>query len=87
MHSWSNWKWKWQASSYTWGESGWATAKITNKPHLSHVGESKTIALARRLYNWPDMMNDLKQMVWACPECELDQISRQNETWNGYPFL
>ena len=46
MHSRSNWKWKWQASSYTWVESGCATAKTTNKLHLSHVGESKTLTLA-----------------------------------------
>ena len=37
--------------------------------HSSHSGITKTTALARGLYFWPGMMNDIKQLVSSCPAC------------------
>ena len=37
--------------------------------HASHSGVSKTTTLARGLYFWPGMTNDIQQMVSACTEC------------------
>ena len=37
--------------------------------HSSHSGMTKTINLARGLYFWPGMTNDIKQMVSSCPDC------------------
>ena len=37
--------------------------------HASHSGVSKTSTLARGLYFWPGMTNDIRQMVSACTEC------------------
>ena len=37
--------------------------------HASHSGINKTILLARGLYFWPGMVNDVKQMVSSRREC------------------
>ena len=37
--------------------------------HASHSGINKTILLARGLYYWPGMINDVKQLVLSCREC------------------
>ena len=37
--------------------------------HASHSGINKTIVLARGLYYWPGMINDIKQLVSSCREC------------------
>ena len=37
--------------------------------HSSHSGITKTTALARGLYFWPGMMNNIKQLVSSCPAC------------------
>ena len=37
--------------------------------HTSHSGVFKTTNLARGLYFWPGMTNDIRQMVSACAEC------------------
>ena len=37
--------------------------------HASHSGMTKTSALARGLYFWPGMSNDIKQLVSTCPAC------------------
>ena len=37
--------------------------------HASHSGINKTILLARGLYYWPGMVNDVKQLVSLCREC------------------
>ena len=37
--------------------------------HASHSGISKTTALARGLYFWPGMTNDIRRMVSSCVEC------------------
>ena len=47
---------------------------LTVKPvlellHSSHSGMTKTTNLARGLYFWPGMTNDIKQLVSSCPDC------------------
>ena len=37
--------------------------------HASHSGISKTTSLARGLYFWPGMTNDIPQLVSSCLEC------------------
>ena len=37
--------------------------------HASHSGINKTIVLARGLYYWPGMVNDIKQLVSSCRDC------------------
>ena len=43
-----------------------AIRPILNLLHTSHSGVNKTIALARGLYYWPGMINDIKQLVSRC---------------------
>ena len=37
--------------------------------HASHSGINKTIMLARGLYYWPGLVNDVKQLVSSCRVC------------------
>ena len=37
--------------------------------HVSHVGVNKTYDLARSIYYWPGMLNDIKQMIDGCKAC------------------
>ena len=37
--------------------------------HASHSGITKTTNLAKGLYYWPGMSNDIKQLVSCCVEC------------------
>ena len=37
--------------------------------HSSHSGITKTTQLARGLYFWPGMTNDIKQLVSSCHDC------------------
>ena len=37
--------------------------------HSSHSGITKTTQLARGLYFWPGMTNDIKQLVSSCQDC------------------
>ena len=34
--------------------------------HVSHVGVNKSYDLARSLYYWPGMLNDVKQLIEGC---------------------
>jgi transposase InsO family protein len=38
--------------------------------HRGHTGITKTLALARQLYLWPGMANDLRQIIDACEACQ-----------------
>ena len=42
--------------------------------HSSHSGITKTTSLARGLYFWPGMVNDIKQLVSSCPALSLIHI-------------
>ena len=44
-----------------------AKADLKEKLHVLHVGEAKTLALARSLYFLPWMVKELRKIVWACP--------------------
>ncbi|MEL6359074.1 MAG: DDE-type integrase/transposase/recombinase, partial [Bacteroidota bacterium] len=44
--------------------------------HLSHSGYTKTYELARQLYYWPGMVNDIKQLVASCSACQRLQASQ-----------
>ena len=57
----------------------WAQARIKEGLHLVHVGETKTLALARSLYQWPGMVKELKQMVWECKLFEKYRLSKPPE--------
>ena len=46
-----------------------AIRPILNLLHASHSGVNKTIVLARGLYYWPGMINDIKQLVSRCATC------------------
>ena len=46
-----------------------AIRPILNLLHTSRSGVNKTIALARGLYYWPGMINDIKQLVSRCATC------------------
>ena len=37
--------------------------------HLGHSGIGKTRELAKQLYYWPGMSNDIKNLVSSCPAC------------------
>ena len=56
-----------------------AQARVKETLHLAHLGETKTLALARSLYQWPGMVKELKHMVWECKLCERYRISKPAE--------
>ena len=37
--------------------------------HASHSGITKTTVLAKALYFWPGMSNDIKQLISSCVQC------------------
>ena len=37
--------------------------------HVSHVGVNKTYDMARSLYHWPGMLNDIEQLIDGCEAC------------------
>ena len=47
-----------------------ARPDILEKLHLSHSGIVKTRQLARNLYYWPGMSNQIKLMIEACDLCQ-----------------
>ena len=46
-----------------------AVKPVLHLLHVSHSGINKTILLARGLYYWPSMINNIKQLVASCREC------------------
>ena len=44
--------------------------------HISHVGVNKTYDLARSLYYWPGMLNDIKQLIEGCEACSKSRPSQ-----------
>ena len=53
-----------------------AIRPVLNLLHASHSGVNKTIILARGLYYWPGMINDIKQLVSRCTTCVRVQPSQ-----------
>ena len=46
-----------------------AVKNVLHLLHASHSGMTKTFNLAKGLYFWPGMSNDIKQLVSCCKEC------------------
>ena len=46
-----------------------AVKKVLHLLHTSHSGMTKTFNLAKGLYFWPGMSNDIKQLISCCQEC------------------
>ena len=44
--------------------------------HVLHVGINKTYDLARSIYYWPGMLNDIKQMIDGCEACHSTRPSQ-----------
>ena len=44
--------------------------KLLQELHAGHGGIQKTVQTARSLYFWPDMKNQIKQMVDKCEPCQ-----------------
>ena len=44
--------------------------------HVSHVGVNKTYDLARSLYYWPGMLNDIKPLMDDCEACASSRPSQ-----------
>ena len=56
--------------------------------HASHSGINKMLSLARVLYFWTGMVNDIKQLVSTCPECtRLLQSQPSNPMVPSRPFF
>ena len=51
--------------------------------HVQHCGYAKTYALARQLYYWPSLKNDLQHIVDICLPCQRIRQSRQAEKHIG----
>ena len=43
--------------------------------HSSHAGINKTYDIARQLYFWPGMLNDIKQLIEKCQACRIHKLS------------
>ena len=43
--------------------------------HSSHAGINKTCDIARQLYFWPGMLNDIKQLIEKCQACRIHKPS------------
>ena len=43
--------------------------------HASHAGINKTYDLARQLYFWPGMLNDIEQLIEKCQACRIHRPS------------
>jgi hypothetical protein len=46
-----------------------AVSKVLKGLHASHSGETKTYEMARSMYYWPGMYNDVTQMIQNCGIC------------------
>lgn len=53
--------------------------KMTKWLHDSHLGIEKTLARARKLYYWPGMNTQIKQLVTSCAICEKFKRNMQKE--------
>ena len=53
-----------------------AVKPILQLLHASHSGMNKTLVLARSLYYWPGMVNDVKQLISRCTACARVQPSQ-----------
>lgn len=73
----------------TWGDRiiipASARAGILERLHIPHQGVIKTLLQAKRLYYWPGMANEIKQVIQACFACQKFKPSQQREQLQTYP--
>ena len=49
-----------------------ARQDILPELHKAHCGLEKTLATARKMYFWPGMRGQIKQMVQKCEACQVN---------------
>ena len=54
--------------------------EILQKLHFAHLGQHKTVALAKQFYFWRGMSAEIQQMVEACETCQVNANFQQKET-------
>lgn len=52
---------------------------LVQKLHIAHQGMQQTKALARKLWYWPAMRQDVEQLVETCGTCQQFQPGNQRE--------
>ena len=67
-----------------------ARKEILKMLHFAHLGQSKTIALAKQLYYWKGMSSEIKQLIDSCEQCQTHANFQQKETikptYASYPM-
>ena len=48
-----------------------------DRPYMGHVGTTKTLKLAERLFWWPNMAQSVRRYVQSCPSCQANKDSNQ----------
>ena len=48
-----------------------------DRPYMGHVGTTKTLKLAERLFWWPNMEQSVRRYVQSCPSCQANKDSNQ----------
>ena len=56
-----------------------ARKHVLNMMHISHQGQEKTKEMAKELFWWPAMNEDIKQMVERCESCKTHLPSNSRE--------
>ena len=54
--------------------------EILQKLHFPHLGQLKTIALAKQFYFWRGMSTEIQQLVDSCDTCQVHANFQQKET-------
>ena len=57
-----------------------ARKELLQMLHFAHLGQQKTIALAKQLYFWKGMSNEISQLVDSCEKCQTHANFQQKET-------
>ena len=64
--------------------------EILQKLHFAHLGQLKTIALAKQFYFWRGMSTEIQQLVESCDTCQIHANFQQKETmrpqYASYPM-
>ena len=56
-----------------------ARPELLRRLHRAHAGETKTLRTARASYFWPNMANEIRQMVRTCSACQKLRPSQSDE--------
>ena len=64
--------------------------EILQKLHSAHLGQMKTIALAKQFYFWRGMSTEIQQLVDSCETCQVHASFQRKETmrpqYASYPM-